>query len=190
MATERKKGGKGLARTEQVAIRFDPRTRYLLELCARVQRRTVTNFVEWAVEEAFKVVEVAQQNSEEMPVSEIAWMLWDGRECVRLFLLDDYVPSLIAYDESQWLQTAKALLAEVGLKRGSGDEREYEFLDSNWDSIKRCIREGMTPQEAAKHIARGSVSLENVSAQISRCREDLERLEALEAALMFSKKNG
>ncbi len=117
-------------------------------------------------------------------------MLWDGRECVRLFLLDDYVPSLIAYDESQWLQTAKALLAEVGLKRGSGDEREYEFLDSNWDSIKRCIREGMTPQEAAKHIARGSVSLENVSAQISRCREDLERLEALEAALMFSKKNG
>lgn len=158
----------------------------MLDLCARVQRRTVTNFVEWAVEEAFKAVAVAQQNAEETPVSEIAWMLWDSRECARLFLLDDYVPSLIAYDESQWLQAAKLLLAEVGLTRAREDDREYAFLDANWNAIKRCISEGMTPQETAKHIARDSAALENVEAQISRCREELGRLEKLQAAMKNS----
>ncbi len=45
-------------RTAATTIRFDPRLRYLADIAARVQRRTFTSFIEWAVEEALKSVQI------------------------------------------------------------------------------------------------------------------------------------
>ena len=49
MATEnpeskRKGGGGKLARSETVTVRLDPKLRYLAELAARIQRRSVSSF--------------------------------------------------------------------------------------------------------------------------------------------------
>jgi hypothetical protein len=35
-------------------VRLDPKLRYLAELAARKQRRTVSSFIEWTIEEALK----------------------------------------------------------------------------------------------------------------------------------------
>jgi hypothetical protein len=45
-------------RTAVTTIRFDQRLRYLAEIAARVQRRSFTSFIEWAVEEALNQVQV------------------------------------------------------------------------------------------------------------------------------------
>jgi hypothetical protein len=47
---KRARGGK-LGRSATVTVRLDPKTRYLAELMARKQRRTLSSFVEWAVEQ-------------------------------------------------------------------------------------------------------------------------------------------
>lgn len=41
-------------RSETVTVRLDPRMNYLAELAARSQRRTKSSFIEWAVQEAIK----------------------------------------------------------------------------------------------------------------------------------------
>ena len=45
---QKDRGGSKLNRTETVTIRLDPKLRYLTELAARKQRRTVSSFIEWA----------------------------------------------------------------------------------------------------------------------------------------------
>ena len=61
MAEEKRKGGGGkLARSETVTVRLDPKLRYLAELAARKQRRTVSSFIEWAVEQSFSGVNLYQ----------------------------------------------------------------------------------------------------------------------------------
>ena len=49
---EVKAGGGKLARSEVVTVRLDPRLRYLANLVARKQRRTLSSFIEWAIEES------------------------------------------------------------------------------------------------------------------------------------------
>ena len=49
-AKNRGGGGGKLNRSETVTIRLDPKLRYLTELAARKHRRTVSSFIEWAIE--------------------------------------------------------------------------------------------------------------------------------------------
>jgi hypothetical protein len=45
--------GKGL-RSVTVSVRLDPRLRYFAELAARKQRRTLSSYVEWVIEESLR----------------------------------------------------------------------------------------------------------------------------------------
>ena len=45
----RKGGGGKLSRSETVTVRLDPKLRYLAELAARLHRRTLSSYVEWAI---------------------------------------------------------------------------------------------------------------------------------------------
>jgi hypothetical protein len=81
MATEnpeskRKGGGGKLTRTETVTVRLDPKLRYLAELAARKQRRTVSSFIEWAVEESMKHTYLDSNAS----IDDMAGSLWDVDE--------------------------------------------------------------------------------------------------------------
>jgi len=98
MAMERAKGAKGAARTELVAVRFDPKTKYLMDLAARVQRRSIANFVERAVEESLRTVEV-EIHDNIYPLATAATSLWDVEEADRFYFLVMSLPNLLTHDE-------------------------------------------------------------------------------------------
>jgi uncharacterized protein (DUF1501 family) len=51
-------GGKAPVESDTVTIRLDPRLNYLAELAGRAQRRSKSSFIQWAVQEALKGVDL------------------------------------------------------------------------------------------------------------------------------------
>jgi hypothetical protein len=82
-------------RTETVSIRLDPRLRYLAELAARQQRRTISSYCEWAIEESLKNVEVDANTS----VMDAADELWNPIESDRFARLAFRYPHLLTHEE-------------------------------------------------------------------------------------------
>jgi hypothetical protein len=99
---KRRAGGGKLARTENVQIRLDPRLRYLAELGARKQRRTLSSFMEWAVEKSLESVflyEGSGYNDESISVADQAAALWDVDDAERLAKLAWSYPDLLTHEE-------------------------------------------------------------------------------------------
>ena len=73
-------------RTEVFALRLDPKLKYLAEIAARKQRRSLANFVEWAIDEALKGVPLADGdiNGNGATVANMATRLWALDEPERL----------------------------------------------------------------------------------------------------------
>ena len=88
-------------RTETVAVRLDPRLRYMLELAARQHRRTVSSFLEWMVDQQLLAVELAPG----VTVASVAEDLWDLDRDERLRKLATRFPHLLTYsEEREWKQ--------------------------------------------------------------------------------------
>ena len=97
-----KKGGGGkLNRTQMVTLRLDPRLRYLTDLAARIQRRTTSGFIEWAIEEAIGKLEmlVDEENNRVYTLADESFWLWDVDEPDRLVKLAERHPNLLTHDE-------------------------------------------------------------------------------------------
>jgi len=92
-------GGSKLNRTETVTIRLDPKLRYLTELAARRQRRTVSSFIEWAIEHALPAVRLEEGPPEVTDLDLASVILWDPDEADRLAKLALYYPGLLTYEE-------------------------------------------------------------------------------------------
>src|SRR2546429_9201408 len=93
--TKRRRGGGKLARSETVTVRLDPKLRYLADLAARKQRRTLSSFIEGAIERALAEVKLSGTST----VVEEAPGLWDVDEADRFVKLAFYDESLLTYDE-------------------------------------------------------------------------------------------
>lgn len=102
MAKEKKTRSTG-TKTEVFAMRLDPRLKYLAELAARKQRRSLANFVEWAIEEALtKVKDVVPADKTHFrgdTIADLAPDLWALEESDRLVALAQCCPDLMSYDE-------------------------------------------------------------------------------------------
>ena len=108
-ARERKKGSK-MARSETVTIRMDPKMRHLAELASRVQRRTLSSYIEWAIEASFSQIKpspLCQHTS----LSDVASALWDVDEPDRFVALASRYPDLLNHEE----QRLWKLIRENGL---------------------------------------------------------------------------
>ena len=91
-----KRGGGGkLSRTETVTVRLDPKLRYLAELAARKQRRTLSSFVEWAIEEILKTIQLPEGEN----LASMAGALWDVDEPDRFVKLALLYPDMLTHDE-------------------------------------------------------------------------------------------
>lgn len=101
VASKGKAGGK-LNRSETVTVRLDPRLNYLCDLAARVQRRTKSSFIEWAVEtvlDSVKVPNTGGWDSEALSINDLAKSLWDVDEMDRLVALAFHAPILMTHEE-------------------------------------------------------------------------------------------
>ncbi len=85
MAKKRSAGGK-LSRTEVVTVRLDSKLKLALDLAARKQRRTMSSFIEYAIEQATKKVPILDKDERD-PRDEFPWdayitsqKIWDPEE--------------------------------------------------------------------------------------------------------------
>ena len=147
----RKGGGGRLQRTQTVTVRMDPKQRYLAELAARKQRRTLSSFVEWVIAEAVPHVilyEDPRGEKETRTIGEEQDTLWDVEEGERLVRLGSIHPNLLTYDE----QILWKLVRENGyFWKGKSKDGEWtwEFfygqlhttrLRKYWELIKAVAR--------------------------------------------------
>lgn len=150
---KRKSGGSKLSRSETVTVRLDPKLRYLAELAARKQRRTLSSFIEWAVEDSLSRVIIQDGGGafDGVNIADEAAYLWDVDEADRFAKLALRYPYLLTHDE----QILWKLIQENGyLWRGkyAGSDNEWIWvvgegglnfgrLREHWDKFK-AVAEG------------------------------------------------
>lgn len=96
-----KGGGRG-SKSEIVTIRLEPKLRYLTEIAARRHRRTLSSFIEWAIEASLhdvKICVTSRHSKDTMTVGEAADMLWDVDEPERFVKLALSCPELLNHHE-------------------------------------------------------------------------------------------
>jgi len=144
MVSQGTNAGSGGRRSEIVSVRLDPRLKYLAEIAARKQRRPLSGFIEWAVEQALHKVHIKEGNYVDDPTSvadaESSRKLWDVDEADRTVRLALNYPELLTYDE----QLVWKLVRECGfLWRGyysiPAGEWRWPIAEGNliWDRLRQ-----------------------------------------------------
>jgi hypothetical protein len=151
-AKERKKGSK-LARSETVTIRLDPKMRYLAELASRVHRRTLSSYIEWAIEGSFSQIYPSAAASS-LPLSEDASRLWDVDEPDRFVTLASSFPDLLTHEEQRRWKLIREngflwkgrYVEESGVRRWTWDSTRsssliLDRLREHWDAFVSVARD-------------------------------------------------
>lgn len=102
--SERKRKSKASGpRSEVFAMRLDPKLKYLAEIAARKQRRSLASFVEMAIEQALSKAILAEVDSvdgrHEISVLDESTKLWDLEPSDRFLKLAENYPELLTYEE-------------------------------------------------------------------------------------------
>jgi len=144
-----KSGGCKLTRTETVTVRLDPKTRYMADLAARRQRRTLSSFIEWAVEQALHgVCLIGGVTADEMTHN-----LWDVDESERFARLAIYIPELLTYEEQEkWKMLNESDILLHAKVRGTDGVLSWNFaalkdkvfpeLRKHWQEMNEAYDEG------------------------------------------------
>ena len=113
-----------LPKSEITTVRLDPKLRYLAELAARKQRRSLSSFIEWAIEDALLRFSLKEENGQSATVIGEAERLWDVDAADRFVKLALKFPELLTHDE----QVLWKLVRENGwLWRGT-----YSDINDEW----------------------------------------------------------
>jgi len=127
---EFKTGGGKLSRSEVVTVRLDPKLRYLADLAARKQRRTLSSFIEWAIERSLAEVKLTGAST----VANEAAALWDVDECDRFVKLALYDESLLNYDE-QVLWKCLQEQGDPGILSRNERKIDWKHLRKIWTQV-------------------------------------------------------
>jgi len=126
---------------ENVTLRISPKLRYLCELAARKQQRSLSNFIEWAARHALTDSAMDPEPTPGLlPIFGVPlplWneVLWSEEESERLFKLANLEPSLMNPTESLiWKAYAKALVT-------SGRESSLETFHDFYEVTKAQFAE-------------------------------------------------
>ncbi|QFT84980.1 hypothetical protein FIU88_08325 [Halomonas sp. THAF12] len=104
-----KKSGARTSNSVNVSLRLDPKTKYLIDLLARDQKRTITGVIEWALERAADQERFDVSSGYDGPsFRDMLDVLWSTDEAMRLVALAFNKPSLLDYDEMRIWETIKA----------------------------------------------------------------------------------
>lgn len=119
------KGGGKLSRSETVTVRLDPKLRYLAELAGRLHRRTLSSYIEWAIEASLdKNVLKPSYDGQGPSIRDEAEFLWDVDDADRFAKLALRYPHLLTHEE----QVRWKLIRENGyLWKGSYAGRRFEW---------------------------------------------------------------
>ncbi len=159
----RKGGGGKLSRSETVTVRLDPKLRYLAELAARMHRRTLSSYIEWAIKasldtEAIRPTNLASLHACDHTIGNEAEYLWDVDDADRFAKLALRYPHLLTHEE----QVRWKLIRENGyLWKGSyaGRCKEWAWSVDEDSFIYPRLREHWGDFCAVADGSKGSDSL-------------------------------
>lgn len=162
-----KKKTRKMTKSEVIGVRLDPKLRLAAELAAGKERRSLSSFIEWAVEGAVKQVLVSQQYNafidkvENMTAMEVVNVTWDVDEADRFTKRALQFSSLLTHDE----QRLWKLICEHGVFwEGRFDESGYWKWSTKADRLlKKRVRIFWNILNA---VAKGEVSEE----ELPRCK--------------------
>jgi hypothetical protein len=132
-------------KSEIVTIRLEPKLRYLAEIAARKHRRSLSSYIEWAIDQSLSATVLDDRVEDDFSVksvslADVAKYLWDVDEPDRFVKLALRYPELLTHEE----QIIWKLVRENGtLWRGNYDAKSGEFT---WkaceeDLLKERLRE-------------------------------------------------
>lgn len=151
------RSGEKSTRSAIASVRFDPKLRYLAELAARKHRRSVSSFVEWAVENSLKTVVLydgsSSQNDVPVTIEDEAHRLWDVSEPERLLRLAILYPELLTIEEQEiWKLIQDAgFLAPAKMHGSDGgatwlwpflEDRVFPEVRRRWPEIESLLADG------------------------------------------------
>lgn len=93
-------------RKDVMSLRIEPRLKYLIDLGARIQRRNLTNYVEWALEESLKGVPVTIEGKESN-LLEMSDLVWNTSEPARFIALATNFKDLLTFEEQKMWELIK-----------------------------------------------------------------------------------
>lgn len=154
-------GGK-MSRSETVTVRLDPKLRYLAELAARIHRRTLSSYIEWAVEQSLEKVDIhiaEHGGDEDVTLKAESRLLWDVDESERFIKLARHYPELLNHEEqeqwkllldSQLLEPARARnkFGRVEWNDGILEDVVYPAVRRLWPEIQEVYEGGGAKQRA------------------------------------------
>lgn len=163
--SKRKGGGGKLTRSEVVTVRMDSQLHYLAELAARKHRRTLSSFVEWAVQQSFKSVEmyhgVGYNNDDSVFLSDMEAKLWDVDQSERFVRLAILYPDLLTHEEQErWKMLTDSQLLSLAMQRNNGN-RSWDWAkleDVVFPVLRRAWGSLLIAHEAGPDAARKWVS--------------------------------
>jgi predicted transcriptional regulator len=161
-----------LNRSKTVTVRLNPKLHYLAELAARRQRRTLSSFIEWAIEESLQFVTIEERwhlatltADKRITVADIARDVWEVDEIDRFFKLALRYPHLLTHEEQVLWKLVRenaylwygfehmAASATVALSDLSA---VADLLRPHWEAFKQVAAgeadESILPQEPADDL--------------------------------------
>lgn len=160
--TKRKEENGTSVRSKVVGVRLDPKLRYLAELAARKQRRSLSSFIEWAVGESLSrifLTEASGFNREnDLSIADEASQLWDVDDAERFARLAILYEDLLTHDE----QLVWKLVKDSGLMWLGGYGR-YVNRQVDWDILDREVFPQLRKHwDTFWRIARGELTRDNL----------------------------
>ncbi len=141
MATNTKKKGE-TSTTVSVGIRIDPKIKFALDMLGRLQKRSLTAVIEWAIQAT-----IAQQGwrkpheTFEFVIDEV----WSTDEPTRFVRQAIHMPETLTYDELRLWETIKSSLDFWSAVPGYGEVFEswvkYEVLREHWEPLLKHVLE-------------------------------------------------
>jgi hypothetical protein len=113
-------------KSEVVTVRLDPKVKYLAELAARRQRRTLSSYIEWAVEDSLHRVHLThnERGEEARTIAEMASSLWDVDEPDRFAKLAFHYPHLLDHEQQR--------IWKLVCERGQFWRRQLDHVSKEW----------------------------------------------------------
>lgn len=144
--------------TVSVSLRIDPRIKYGIDLAARIQKRTVTGVVEWAVERALADVKMpidfmveGHHGKPELPAPQSVFdavtdRLWSPDEATRVIRLAFEYPSLLTFEEGLIWESIRLsppfwrFTPRVVTEASPWKNARLEVISRYWDTLVERVR--------------------------------------------------
>jgi hypothetical protein len=135
MATKTSKRTGETSTTVSVGIRIDPKIKFALDIMGRLQKRSLTAVIEWAIAQAIAQQTVAVDGGS---LSTVLDKIWSTDESSRLVQLAIHMPEALTYDELRIWETIKAT-EFFWEKHSNGSSTESQLVASHvrafWQDI-------------------------------------------------------